>query len=76
MKSLVKKILEIDRNNVVVYCVYAQTLLRLESYQVVVQQKHGFVFKLNSLTKFFCKKMKFQDRSKFSKLNNMIFDIA
>lgn len=76
MKSLVKKILEIDRNNVVVYCVYAQTLLRLESYQVVVQQKHGFVFKLNSLTKFFFKKMKFQYRSKFSKLNNMIFDIA
>jgi len=30
-----KKVLEVDRNNILVYCIYAQTMLRLESYQVV-----------------------------------------
>ena len=34
MKNSVKKVLEADRNNVLVYAAYAQALLRVESYQV------------------------------------------
>lgn len=34
MKNSVKKMLEVDRNNVLVYSAFAQTLLRVESYQV------------------------------------------
>jgi hypothetical protein len=34
MKNSVKKMLEVDRNNVHVYSAFAQTLLRVESYQV------------------------------------------
>ncbi len=34
MKSSIKKLLEMDRNNIVIYCAFAQALHRLESYQV------------------------------------------
>jgi hypothetical protein len=34
MKNSIKKLLEMDRNNIVIYCAFAQALHRLESYQV------------------------------------------
>jgi len=34
IKSSIKKFLEADRNNILIYCAYAQALHRLESYQV------------------------------------------
>jgi hypothetical protein len=35
MKNSIKKLLEMDRNNIVIYCALAQALHRLESYQVL-----------------------------------------